>query len=318
MPINIGTSGVGAVYVGDQAVSAVYAGDDLVWTSGSFITGAIGSLLNDGTFTFTVTGNSGATFTATVNRGTASWTGEQTVGMDGTVELSGTGVTRPTCSNQSTNVTMTITPTGDSELDSGFSGSATSNNIFGATTGTTVARSDWITSFSYSSADPGIVESVAGTGSATYTLANTPGADAVVFQAAGGNLIGNPNPFGASISGNTLTFTSGTTSNFVVLSGFTTTSSTTTLPTTSFNGANVGRYSRISISGTFDSTLSDEIAFSLASTNFTQRNADNSLTSYKANENARSSGITVSGDVTSSNPCDTLAGSFVVQFQEVA
>ena len=36
MPINIGTSGVGAVYAGDQVVTSVYVGENLVWPEETF------------------------------------------------------------------------------------------------------------------------------------------------------------------------------------------------------------------------------------------------------------------------------------------
>ena len=52
MPIEIGTEGIGEVYVGNESIGQVYAGLDLVWSKTSaatFITGHSVSLSTNGT-----------------------------------------------------------------------------------------------------------------------------------------------------------------------------------------------------------------------------------------------------------------------------
>ena len=124
---------------GQDIISVDPQPDVLLLTAGS------GTLANAGSWSFTVSGAVGAQFTWTTNRGD-NRSGSSTIGSAGTVTISGAGITRPTCASQSTNVTLTITASAGSQLDTGFSGSVTTNSISGTMSGTARATSQVITS----------------------------------------------------------------------------------------------------------------------------------------------------------------------------
>ena len=130
MPIEIGTEGIGEVYVGNESIGQVYAGLDLVWSKTSaatFITGHSVSLSTNGSYIQTVTGTVGATYTTSIETGT------QTIGVTGSNTHSGTASAVAACSGNTITVTIAeVLPT----LIDGANPSATDSNAQTGATGT--------------------------------------------------------------------------------------------------------------------------------------------------------------------------------------